>query len=103
MAQAQHGMREVGVCAVDRKKFIRYLAGIILHARALKNFRVQAGEHMQSLTSFTVFAIGLALLSSFPQGAVATAAVMGVLLLGVTLTMFSGAVLGLIRLPVEHD
>lgn len=58
---------------------------------------------MESLISVTVFAIGLALLTMFPAGAMLSGAVIGTILLALTLTMVSGAVLGLVRLPADHD
>ena len=52
---------------------------------------------MENLVSMTVFAIGLAILTSFPAGAVATALVAGTVLLGLTVTVLSGAMLGLVH------
>jgi hypothetical protein len=58
---------------------------------------------MENLLSLTIFAIGLAALTSFPAGAAAAAVAAAVAVLALTLTMVSGAVLGLARLPIERD
>ena len=58
---------------------------------------------MENIVSLTVFAIGLAFLTCFPAGAIATAVVAGAALFGLTLATVSGAVLGLASLPVDND
>ena len=58
---------------------------------------------METLVSLTIFAIGLALVTSFPVGAVATTLVAGTVVLALTLTILSGAVLGLAHAPSDRD
>ena len=58
---------------------------------------------METLVSLTTFAIGLALVTSFPAGAIATALVAVSVVLALTLTSLSGAMLGLAHAPSDRD
>ena len=58
---------------------------------------------MKALVSLTVFAIGLAVLTSYPAGAAVTGVAIAAALLFVSLATLSGAALGLVRLPADHD